>query len=564
MNKKPNHIKVRHEAKSSRSDSEPKRKINLPVREPGTVDSVLILRLVIATVIFSVSLIVKMPDFVGVLLLIIAGVAAGFDIALAGLKAAEEQDFFATPIIVAVVAVIAYVIGFAAEGAALLILYQIGQLLLAYAGDRTKKSALELLRYQDEEVVAKVSELAKDKKSGYMAIETTMRESSGSVLKLAMIFALAYALVLPLFTSYSFSVSIHRAITVLLIATPMSVVAAMPLTGLMGLCYSAQQGVVYNSAKAMEDAGEANMAVFDKTGVFSAGEPKLLYVQSDLVDQATFMNFAAHAVYYSEQPVAKAIGSSYDQEYKLSVISDFAEIPGRGVKLKIGDAELVLATGDYFAERGVTVPESYEEGSQSFYMTLAGRYVGKAVISADINEELTGLASQMNEVGIRRCVLLTEDGKAESQRVAEELDFKEVYAECDTQKKLNFVSDNSKNTQNRILYVYSSGIEAHSAAAVDIRVSRKARYADAVVLPQNLANIPFSIQVSHRMKEIAVENAVFAFLIKALLIFLSLAGYCNLWFAIFLDMVAAIMTILNSIRVTKESVAASFQKGEAR
>ena len=57
-----------------------------------------------------------------------------------------------------------------------------------------------------------------------------------------------------------------------------------------------------------------------------------------------------------------------------------------------------------------------------------------------------------------------------------------------------------------------------------------------------------------RMREIAMENAIFAFVVKALLIFLSMVGYCNLWFAIFIDMAAAMATILNSIRVTQDSI----------
>ena len=39
--------------------------------------------------------------------------------------------------------------------------------------------------------------------------------------------------------------------------------------------------------------------------------------------------------------------------------------------------------------------------------------------------------------------------------------------------------------------------------------------------------------------------------IKALLIFLSMTGHCTLWFAIFIDMAAALATILNTIRVTQ-------------
>ena len=545
MNKKSAHVKPKREP----SPSTPK-----PRKETGLLDPVLLIRLVAATVVFAISLITKMSSLVSALLLALSAVIAGYDIILTAVKSFEDKDYFATSVVVIFVAVVSFIIGFPSEGAALILLYQIGLLLIAYTGDRTKRSAMELLRYQDVETVGKVSELLKDENAASMEIGATMRDSSSSILKLAMVFAVVYAVALPVFTSFSFTVSIHRALMIILIATPMSVVAAMPFTGIVGICYSAQQGVVYNNAATLEKISKINTAVFDKAGIFSEADPHVLSMQSDIVEQSTFLDFAAHSVYYSEQPIAKALSALYNQEYKLSVISDFVDIPGCGVQLKIGDVPVVLATSDVFIERGVQIPLDQDEAGQVFYMTLSDRYIGKIVISSDINSELAELAPAMKEAGIRRCMLLTEDGKGESQRIAETLGFDEVYGECNTSKKLQLISDLAEGARNRILYIYSSGIEAHSAAEIDVRVSRKAKFADGIALPQYVMNIPFSIQVSRRMREVATENAVFAFVIKAILIFLSIVGYCNVWFAIFIDMVAAVATILNSIRVTNESL----------
>ena len=123
---------------------------------------------------------------------------------------------------------------------------------------------------------------------------------------------------------------------ILMTAIPASVVVAMPYTALVGLCFSARHGVLYRDAKTMERTADANVAVFDKAGIFSSGEPELKTVHSDLLDQNTFMSFVAHAVYYSEQPFAKAIPALEEQYYKLEVISDFVDVPGCGVELKIG------------------------------------------------------------------------------------------------------------------------------------------------------------------------------------------------------------------------------------
>ena len=92
-----------------------------------------------------------------------------------------------------------------------------------------------------------------------------------------------------------------------------------------------------------------------------------------------------------------------------------------------------------------------------------------------------------------------------------------------------------------------------------MRVGTKSRIADAVVNPDNISNIPFALQVCRRMKEVATVNAVFAFVVKTALIFLSIVGYCNIWFAIFIDIVAALATLLATIRVTHNSVIANYR-----
>lgn len=528
----------------------------------GIFDNILLIRLVIASVIFAVSLIIKMPTFARIILLVIVSAAAGYDIFLNALNSIQKGQYFATHVVVCLVTVVSFFIGFGAEGAALMLLYQIGILLIKFTIEKTRKSAQDLLRYQDAETVSKYSELIKQDEVGHMEIEDTMRYSSGSILKLAMIFAVIYAFALPLTTSYSFAVSIHRALMIILIATPVSVVAAMPVTGIVGLCYSAQQGILFKDAEALEKAGRTNVAVIDKAGVFTEEIPRVVSISSEIIDKETFMNFASHALYYSEQPVAKAVAAINNQEYRLELISDFTDYPGRGVDLKIGGARVTLATREFFLSRGVQPPENENdnENCQTFYMTVSDRFVGSIVITDDINNEAIDLSSGLSELELSRCVLVTEDGEEESQRFAYELSMNEVVSGCDTEKKLKLIDDLKQDRGNHVLYVYSNGFQAHSSADIDMRIGKKSKFADAQVKQNCLANVPFAVQVSRRMKEVAISNALFAFIVKAILIFLSIIGYCNIWFAIFIDMAAALATVLNSIRVTNESILKNFKR----
>ena len=300
-----------------------------PAGEVGPFDTAIVVRLVIASIIFAVALILKLlPSFVSILLLLASAGAAGYDIAIEAVNSVEKGEYFATPLIIIVVTVLSFVIGFAAEGAALIILYQIGLILLAYTKDKTKKSALDLLHYQDSETAEKVASLIEQDEALELPIKGMMEHNSGTVLKFAIAFAVLYAIVLPLFTNFTYAVSIHRALMIIIVCTPMSVVAAMPITALVSLCRAGQFGAIFSSASVMESAADTTTALFDKAGIFTAETPRLISVQSDVLDSKTFMNFAAHAVYYSEQPIAKAISSMNDTEYRLDVISDFMDIPG--------------------------------------------------------------------------------------------------------------------------------------------------------------------------------------------------------------------------------------------
>ena len=103
-------------------------------------------------------------------------------------------------------------------------------------------------------------------------------------------------------------------------------------------------------------------------------------------------------------------------------------------------------------------------------MMVAENYVGKIAISNDIYEEAANLAPEMKSVGIEKCILLTEDGKDESEDTAAELEFDEVFGECDTAKKLKLISDLKSGRDETMMYVYANGIDSHSAADIDIRV----------------------------------------------------------------------------------------------
>ncbi len=525
-------------------------------KKQGRLEIALPVRLGIAAIVFIISVLFKMPTFIHTILLILAAFVAGYDVFLTSVDNVADKQFFSTDLVIVFSTVLAFVTGFAAEGTAMVLLYQLSKILIDFTRKLSIRSAKDMLNIQDEDVRIRVEETITVEDAGRMKMQKSIDGSARFVLRFIFIVALIYALLLPLVSGLSFRISIHRALMILLVASPLSVSVSFPIVGINGLAFSARNGILFNNAEVMEEASDVNVALFDKAGVFSEESPHLLGLQSDVLDKKTFLHFLAHAVYYSDQPFAAAIADYYDQEYRLDLISNFTEIPGSGVSLQIGSADVILASEDYYEKQGLDLPDKLRSSVDgvSYYLTVAGRYVGRAVISADINLEAEELIPNMEAIGVSRNILLTEDGNEQSQSAADSLHFSEVIGECDIDKKLRLINDISSADQNVTAYIYANGIEGHSAANIDMRVNRKGKYADVLVLPEAYLNIPLGIQCSKRTKEIISENAIFAFAVKSILLFLSFIGYSTLWFVVFIDLVVALATILNASRVSSPSL----------
>lgn len=520
---------------------------SLPAISPNLI---LIGRLVLAAILLILGAFVVSNRVVRIILLVLSAIASGYDLGLKAFDSVLDRKFFATPILLLFVAFVSFWIGFAAEGAALLLVYQLCLLAIGYVEKRSKASALELLDGLESEQIERANAQFDPDEAKKLQMEPAAFRAADLLLKISMVIALIYIFILHKMGDYAYTVCIHRALMILTAAIPGSVVAAMPLTALTGLCFSARNGVLFRDAASMERTAEVNVAVLDKAGIFASGEPELKSFHSDMLDERTFMSFVAHAVYYSEQPFAKAIPPLEEQDYRLDVISDFVDVPGCGVELKIGGSPVMLATADYLAARGAQIPEG-QGLDGNFHLVVSGRYVGGLLIAAPVNENGSELLESLRETGMRELILLTEDGAGESQRLGETLGFDEVFGECDKERKLKHVEDLNQGERNKVLFLYANGLEAHSAADVDIRLSEKAKYADATIQPDNAAALSSGIEISRRMCQVARENAYFVFGVKALTIFLSMIGVSSIWFVLFMDAAAVLASLLNAIRVTK-------------
>ena len=77
--------------------------------------------------------------------------------------------------------------------------------------------------------------------------------------------------------------------------------------------------------------------------------------------------------------------------------------------------------------------------------------------------------------------------------------------------------------------------------------------ADAVFMNPEPESVVKAKKIADKALRIAYENIIFALAVKAAVIVLGLLGHPNMWFAVFADSGAAMICILNSVRILNTS-----------
>ena len=517
----------------------------------------LILRLAAASVLFSYVLIRTPEDWLKVVLLIAASLIAGYDCLIQAARALMNRYFTSESLIVSFVAVLSFVIGFGEEGTALMILYPALKLLINAEEENVLNQALKLLDRREEDYTAAVTDKIRTQGAADLRIAAVIEDSVSMALHAGLLIALVYALILPLFFHYNIRISVHRAITVMLVCTPFTLLAAMPSLARVSMIYAASKGTVFERAADLELMDGTKTVIMEKSCFAKDEEQRILEYQSTSLDDNTFFVLISHLAALSNQSFSQAILRESESEIREGLISDFEEAPG-GIEGNVMGSRVILGTASYLSNKNITAPEEPQEKGICFHLYAAGRYGGYLVLSESIQTDIGDIIHELRVNGVNRCVLICEESEEEISKYSINSKFDDVLTGISAENRLNAVNEICSSDNKKKIYFARDDEEQRSDAELEIRIGKNLGDADALTCEEDYASIPSLFSLSHRIKEIAAENAIIAFGMKALIIFFSLIGYCNLWMAVLADTAAAVITILNTNRVTFKSLIRTF------
>ncbi len=373
--------------------------------------------------------------------------------------------------------------------------------------------------------------------------------------------ALALALIPPLVSiaagmAAGWGTWIYRALTFLVISCPCALVISIPLSFFAGIGGASSSGILVKGSNYLEALSRAGIVVFDKTGTLTKGVFEVCGIHHGRYDDATILDFAAHAESASSHPISRSIQEAYGKEVDRSRVSEIHEVSGNGITAIVDGHSVACGNGKLMRSLGIEPLPCHSVGT-IVHIAIDGIYSGHILISDAVKPDAAEAIRDLRLIGIRKTVMLTGDARAVAEKVAADLGVDEAMSELLPAQKVEEVERliAEKKPGENLVFVGDGINDAPVLSRADIGIAMGAmgsdaaiEAADVVLMDDDPARIPKAIRISRKCLRIVYENIIFAIGVKLICLVLGALGFADMWLAIFADVGVMVIAVLNAIR----------------
>ena len=224
----------------------------------------------------------------------------------------------------------------------------------------------------------------------------------------------------------SLAFALARGISVLVISCPCALGLATPVAIMAGNGVGAKNGILFKTGEALESAGRADIAVLDKTGTVTRGEPAVTdLLPASGIDRQELLSAAYALECKSEHPLARAVVQAAEKERMVPAeVTDFTVLPGNGLTGKSAGSALYGGSESYFRSLGLLTEEASRaadelsaQGKTPLFFAKDRRLLGIIAVSDILKEDSPEAIRQMKHLGLK-VVMLTGDNERTARAVS--------------------------------------------------------------------------------------------------------------------------------------------------
>ena len=317
--------------------------------------------------------------------------------------------------------------------------------------------------------------------------------------------------------------ALARGISVLVISCPCALGLATPVAIMVGNGMGARKGILFKTAASLEETGKTQIAVLDKTGTITKGEPKVTDVIPFGISENELLKYAYSIEAKSEHPLAKAIIVKAE-ELSLNPyeVTDFKAESGSGLSAEYNGKRIIGGSKKYISSIiGISndilskADKLSEEGKTPLFFMLDNKLLGIIAVADVIKEESPKAIKQLQNMGIK-VVMLTGDNERTAKAVGKLAGVDEVIAGVMPDGKEKVVAELKK--QGKVLMVGDGINDAPALTRADIGMAIGSGTdiaidaADVVFMKSKLTDVPAAVRLSRKTLRNIHENLFWAFI----------------------------------------------------
>lgn len=438
-----------------------------------------------------------------------------------------------------------------------------------YAGTINEQGMLEIkvTKLVEDTTISKVIHLVEEAQEQKAPMQAFVDKFARVYTPIVFALAMAVMLLPPLFGSGEWGEWFYKGLELLVVACPCALVISTPVAIVSAVGNAAKNGVLIKGGAFLEVAGTVSAVAFDKTGTLTIGKPKVTEVIPILATEHDVLSIARTLEGFSTHPIAKAIAQHAIEKGVPSLNGEhFRNIVGKGIQATIGETVYFAGNLKLFQELKSDLSELeprvgslQQEGNTIVIIGTKEQPIGIIAVADTVRESAVTALNSLKQTGISQVVMLTGDNQGTAKKVAEQTGVTRYYGELLPEDKVTAIQ--KLQQEGHIVAMVGDGInDAPALAAADLGIAMGGagtdtamETADIVLMADNLEKLPFTAKLSRSALRIIKQNIWFSIVIKILAIALIFPDVLTLWIAVLSDTGAALLVILNSMRLLKSS-----------
>jgi heavy metal translocating P-type ATPase len=456
-------------------------------------------------------------------------------------------------------------------GEPLPVLKQLGDEVFAGTLNGTGALRVNVNRPPGESVIARIAALVEEA-SATKARTQLFIEKVEQRYSLGIVAATLGLFFIPLTIGADLQVTLLRAMTFMIVASPCAVVLATMPPLLSAIATAGRNGVLVKSAVVMEQLGLTDTVAFDKTGTLTQGTPRVAAIHPLAgITEHDLLTLAAAAERPSEHPLAAAVvAAAHQGGLNLPTATEFNSTPGRGVTARVdghtiqvgspGILEALSAVpSDRHADVQGAVAAAETSGRTAVVVLRDGRPIGVLALADRLRPDAAATVAELAALTGHTPILLTGDNASAAQQLAADVGITDVHAGLLPADKVIHVHA-LQHDGRRVLLVGDGVNDAPALAAADLGIAMGGHgsdlaleTADAVIVRDDLTTLTKVIGLSRRARRLVTANLVIAATVITGLVIWDLAGHLPLPVGVAGHESSTVIVGLNGLRLLRNN-----------